>query len=194
MPRSYIRVRAVVWMYGRGQTDRQTHRQTRMTTIHFASSTTHTKCNQHFSHRYQSENIVFGHLLQLLTRVVLFIFFYVFIIAIISNGKLHSNTNFCIYIAPLISDIAVFVLKRDVKLQLTNYTAPPTGSLVDRGHITNKSACSLVSEHRLKQGNHRSHFARAVHSHHPLPGQSHLQRMQQRRNDPFCSIMLLAIK
>jgi len=27
-----------------------------------------------------------------------------------------------------------------------------------------------------KQGNHRSHFAGAVHSRHPLPGRSHLQR------------------
>jgi len=48
MPPSYIRVRAVVWAYGRGQTDRQTYRQTgtqtRVTTIHFTSSTTHAKC------------------------------------------------------------------------------------------------------------------------------------------------------
>ena len=43
MPPSYIRVHAVVWAYGRGQTDR--HTQTHMTTIHFASSTTHAKCN-----------------------------------------------------------------------------------------------------------------------------------------------------
>jgi len=28
----------------------------------------------------------------------------------------------------------------------------------------------------MKQGNRRSHFARAVHSHHRLPGRSHLQR------------------
>jgi len=28
MPPGYIRVRAVVWAYGRGQTDRQTDRQT----------------------------------------------------------------------------------------------------------------------------------------------------------------------
>jgi len=41
MPPSYIRVRAIVWAYGRGQTDTQT----RVTTIHFASSTTHAKCN-----------------------------------------------------------------------------------------------------------------------------------------------------
>ena len=41
MPPSYIRVRAVVWAYGLGQTDTQT----RVTTIHFASSTTHAKCN-----------------------------------------------------------------------------------------------------------------------------------------------------
>jgi len=40
-PPSYIRVRAVVWAYCHGQTDTQT----RVTTIHFASSTTHTKCN-----------------------------------------------------------------------------------------------------------------------------------------------------
>jgi len=42
MPPSYIRVRAVVWAYGRGQTDTQT----RVTTIHCASSTTHAKCNE----------------------------------------------------------------------------------------------------------------------------------------------------
>jgi len=40
MPPSYIQVRAVVWAYGRGQTDTQT----RVITIHFASSTTHAKC------------------------------------------------------------------------------------------------------------------------------------------------------
>jgi len=39
---SYIRVRAIVWACGRGQTDTQT----RVTTIHFASSTTHAKCNE----------------------------------------------------------------------------------------------------------------------------------------------------
>jgi len=38
----YIRVRAVVWAYGRGQTDRQM----RVTTIHFASSTTQAKCSK----------------------------------------------------------------------------------------------------------------------------------------------------
>jgi len=42
--------------------------------------------------------------------------------------------------------------------------------------------------------NRRSHLARAVHSHHPLPGRSHLQRMPQQRNDPFCCTMLLAIE
>jgi len=47
MPPSYIRVRAVVWAYGRGQTDTQT----RVTTIHFASSTTHAKCKYAFSNR-----------------------------------------------------------------------------------------------------------------------------------------------
>jgi len=45
MPPSYIRVRAVVWAYGRGQTDTQTDTQTRVTTVHFASSTTHAKSN-----------------------------------------------------------------------------------------------------------------------------------------------------
>jgi len=42
MPPSYIRVRAVVWAYGRGQTDTQTH----VTTIHFASSATDARCNK----------------------------------------------------------------------------------------------------------------------------------------------------
>jgi len=37
MPPSYIRVRAVVWAYGRGQTDRHTDTQTRVTTIHLRS-------------------------------------------------------------------------------------------------------------------------------------------------------------
>jgi len=51
MPPSYIRVRAVMWAFGRGQTDRQTRTdtQTRVTTIHFASSTTHAKCNKVYS-------------------------------------------------------------------------------------------------------------------------------------------------
>jgi len=48
MPPSYIRVRAV-WAYGRGQTHRQTDTQTRVTTIHFVSSTTHAKCNKAYS-------------------------------------------------------------------------------------------------------------------------------------------------
>jgi len=52
MPPSYIRVRAVVWAYGRGQTDRQTDTQTRVTTIYFASSTTHAKCNNNNSYYY----------------------------------------------------------------------------------------------------------------------------------------------
>ena len=42
MPPSDIRVHAVVWAYGRGETDTQT----RVTTMHFASSTTHAKCNE----------------------------------------------------------------------------------------------------------------------------------------------------
>ena len=50
---NYIRVCAVVWECGRGQTDIQTDRlsdaQTRVTTIHFASSTTRAKCNDNFT-------------------------------------------------------------------------------------------------------------------------------------------------
>ena len=49
-PPSNIRVRGVVSMCGRGQTYTQTDTQTRVTTIHFASSTTHAKCsNKHLS-------------------------------------------------------------------------------------------------------------------------------------------------
>jgi len=36
-----------MWAYGRGQTDTHTDTQTRVTTIHFASSTTHAKCNSY---------------------------------------------------------------------------------------------------------------------------------------------------
>jgi len=64
---SYIRVRAVMWAYGCGQThtqtDRQTDRQTdththrdtqtRVTTIHFASSRTHAKCNKLYYYKRQ---------------------------------------------------------------------------------------------------------------------------------------------
>jgi len=53
MPPSYIRVRAVVWAYGRGQTDTQT----RVTTIHFASSTTHANCNK-LASTWRYDNIV----------------------------------------------------------------------------------------------------------------------------------------
>jgi len=51
MPPSYIRVRAVLWPYGRGQTDTQT----RVTTIHFASSTTHAKRNYTLRMFYQTQ-------------------------------------------------------------------------------------------------------------------------------------------
>jgi len=44
-PPSYIRVRAVVWAYSRGHTHREADTQMRVTTIHFALSTTHAKCN-----------------------------------------------------------------------------------------------------------------------------------------------------
>jgi len=46
IPPSYIRVGAVVWAYARGQTHRQTDRQTRVIIIHFASSMIHAKCKQ----------------------------------------------------------------------------------------------------------------------------------------------------
>jgi len=42
IPRSYIRVRAVVWECGEGQTDTQTN----ATSIHFASATPHAKCKK----------------------------------------------------------------------------------------------------------------------------------------------------
>jgi len=41
---SYIRVRAVVWECGEGQTDRLTDTQMAVTNIHFASATPHAKC------------------------------------------------------------------------------------------------------------------------------------------------------
>jgi len=45
IPPSDIRIAAVVWECGEGQTDTQT----RVTAIHFASSTTHAKCDEtHF--------------------------------------------------------------------------------------------------------------------------------------------------
>jgi len=60
MPPSYIRVRAVVWAYGSGQTDTQTDRNmTRVTTIHFASSTTHAKFNE----KGKSRRVLEGELL-----------------------------------------------------------------------------------------------------------------------------------
>jgi len=46
----------------------------------------------------------------------------------------------------------------------------------------------------LGKHNHWTHFARTVHSHHPLPGRSHLQRTPQRRSDSFCCVTLLAIE
>ena len=45
IPPTYIRVRAVVWECGEGQTDRHTDTQTAVTIIHFASATPHAKCN-----------------------------------------------------------------------------------------------------------------------------------------------------
>ena len=46
-PPSYIRVHAIVWACSCRQThtDTETDTQTRVTTIHFVSSTTHAKCN-----------------------------------------------------------------------------------------------------------------------------------------------------
>jgi len=63
----------------------------------------------------------------------------------------------------------------------------------------NQQQCHRQSTLQGEQGNCRWYFAHVVHSHHPLPGRSHLQRMRQRRNnqsaawrywqlnDPFCS-------
>jgi len=46
-PPSYIRVRAIVWAYDRGQTDRQTDSHTDARDHNtFASSTSHAKCNK----------------------------------------------------------------------------------------------------------------------------------------------------
>ena len=42
---SYIRVRAVVWGCGEGQTDRHTDAQMAVVTIYFASAMPHAKCN-----------------------------------------------------------------------------------------------------------------------------------------------------
>jgi len=42
---SYIRVRAVVWECGEGQTDRHTDAQMAVATIYFASAMPHAKCN-----------------------------------------------------------------------------------------------------------------------------------------------------
>jgi len=57
---SYIRVRALVWECGRGQTHRHTDSQidtqTRVTNIHFASSTTHAKCNEQRQHHELQPN------------------------------------------------------------------------------------------------------------------------------------------
>jgi len=53
---------------------------------------------------------------------------------------------------------------------------------------------TVVSILQWKQANRRSHFAHTVHSHHPLPSRSHLQRTPQRRNDPFCCTTSLAIE
>ena len=54
---SYIRVRAVVWACGRGQTDTQM----RVTTIHFVSSTTHAKCNELFVFVYVQHTFMVVH-------------------------------------------------------------------------------------------------------------------------------------
>jgi len=46
IPPSYMRVRAIVWACDEGETHRQTGTQALVTTIHFASSATHAKCNK----------------------------------------------------------------------------------------------------------------------------------------------------
>jgi len=59
---SYIRVGVIVWACGCGQTDRHTdtHTQTCMSTIHFASSTTHKKCNDQFTKKPRVIIIITG--------------------------------------------------------------------------------------------------------------------------------------
>jgi len=60
--------------------------------------------------------------------------------------------------------------------------------------ITLLNSINRYSGHNSKQGNRRSHFARAVHSRHPLPGRTNFQRTRRRRNDPLCCMLLLAIE
>ena len=59
IPPSCIRVRGLVWECGEGQTETQTNRytesQTAVITVHFASSTTHAKCNK-FNINYVTKN------------------------------------------------------------------------------------------------------------------------------------------
>jgi len=47
-----------VWAYGPEQTDRHTDTQTRVTTIHFASSTTHAKCNETEREKLQLDSLL----------------------------------------------------------------------------------------------------------------------------------------
>jgi len=46
IPPSYIRVRAVVWKCGEGQSDRHINTQTAVANIYFASATPHAKFNK----------------------------------------------------------------------------------------------------------------------------------------------------
>jgi len=64
IPPSYIQVHTVVWECGEEQIDRHTDRQTQMavTTIHFASSMTHVKCNDnnYYCYQYTGQLALFG--------------------------------------------------------------------------------------------------------------------------------------
>jgi len=46
-------------------------------------------------------------------------------VQILLEATLRNNLRQVVYTYVLVSDIAIFVLKRDVKLQLTNYTYVP---------------------------------------------------------------------
>jgi len=48
------------------------------------------------------------------------LFTFAFLAILLKSVKLHSGSLFAHLLIDIVSDIAIFVLKRDVKLQLTN--------------------------------------------------------------------------
>jgi len=104
---------------------------------------------------------------------------------------------------------------RKVRQACQNPATHPLGSLISRGHsspgVTHppgffSRTCGRRTRRGtswprltwktapLEQDDRRLHFARAVHSRHPLPGRSHFQRTRQRRNDSLCCVTLSAIE